>query len=33
MGIPTRGKKPDRYEIIGSVVSVSGALIIFYSLR
>lgn len=26
-------KKPDRYEIIGSVVSVSGALIIFYSPR
>jgi len=26
-------KKPDRYEIIGSIVSVSGALIIFYSPR
>ena len=26
-------KKPDRYEIIGSIVSVSGALIIFYSTR
>jgi small multidrug resistance family-3 protein len=26
-------KKPDRYEIIGSVVSVSGALIVFYSPR
>jgi small multidrug resistance family-3 protein len=26
-------KKPDRYEIIGSIVSVSGAWIIFYSPR
>lgn len=26
-------KKPDRYEIMGSIVSVSGALIIFYSPR
>ena len=26
-------KKPDRYEIIGSVVAVIGAVIIFYSPR
>jgi small multidrug resistance family-3 protein len=26
-------KKPDRYEIIGSVVAVLGAAIIFYSPR
>jgi small multidrug resistance family-3 protein len=27
------GKKPDRYEIIGSIVAVVGALIIFYAPR
>lgn len=32
-GFLIEGKKLDRYEIIGSVVSVSGALIIFYSPR
>ena len=26
-------KKPDRYEVIGSVVAVMGAVMIFYSLR
>jgi small multidrug resistance family-3 protein len=26
-------KKPDRYEVIGSIVAVSGAIIIFYSPR
>jgi small multidrug resistance family-3 protein len=25
-------KKPDKYEIIGSIVTVVGALVIFYSL-
>ena len=27
------GKKPDRYELIGSLVAVVGALIIFYAPR
>lgn len=29
----SRQEKPDRYEIIGSVVAVIGAVIIFYSPR
>jgi small multidrug resistance family-3 protein len=32
-GIFVDKKKPDRYEIIGSVVAVIGALIIFYAPR
>lgn len=32
-GFSVERKKPDRYEIIGSIVSVSGSLIIFYSPR
>jgi small multidrug resistance family-3 protein len=32
-GFLVERKNPDRYEIIGSIVSISGALIIFYSPR
>jgi small multidrug resistance family-3 protein len=32
-GIIVNKKKPDRFEIIGSLVAVSGAIIIFYTPR
>jgi len=32
-GIIVDKKKPDRFEIIGSLVAVSGAIIIFYTPR